>query len=254
MSRIAEISAFLFHNGETSVSDLAEKIGASLATIRRDLAQMETLGSVERVHGAARLAPSVKAETGHRAREDRNLTAKRAIAQRAYGLLTPGATILLDAGTTVLQLARQIRLMPLPLTVVTNGLAVAQELSDLPQVDVNILGGRLRPGHLSVVGPLAEAMLQGLWLDQAFIGASAVPSDGWITSFDADEARLNLTMSQRANRLTLLADHSKFGPRATYAVRQLAPGDTVITDLPPPCAADLGQSGVALLYPLPTGP
>ena len=82
------------------MKDLARLLGASLATIRRDLAQLESSGLVERVHGAARLASAAKAEVGHKTREDRNLPAKRAIARLAYGLLRPGNTILLDAGTT----------------------------------------------------------------------------------------------------------------------------------------------------------
>ena len=250
MSRAAEISAYLFAQGETPVADLARVLGASLATIRRDLAHLESSGLVERLHGAARLAQAAKAEVGHKAREDRNLPAKRAIARLAHGLLRPGNTILLDAGTTVLQLARQIRLAPMPLTVVTNGLAVAQELADLPQVQLCILGGRLRPGHLSLVGPLAETMLAGLWLDHAFVGASAVAADGWITSVDADEARLNAAMADRATRLTLLADRSKLGVRATFAVRQLTGAETLITDQPPAEFVDFAaRTGLTLLHP-----
>jgi DeoR/GlpR family transcriptional regulator of sugar metabolism len=251
MSRSNEISAYLFQQGETQVADLARVLGASLATIRRDLSQLEGLGLIERVHGGARLASAARAEIGHKAREDRNLSAKRAVARIAYALLCPGQTVLLDAGTTVLQLARQIRLAPLPLTVVTNGLAVAHELADLPQIQLCILGGRLRPGHMSVVGPLAEAMLQGLWLDHAFLGASALPNDLHLTSFDADEARLNAVMADRAAHLTVLADHSKLGQRATYRVRAMTSADRLITDQSPPSAFTESAAAMGLTVLIP---
>lgn len=251
MSRTADISALLFAQGETPVTDLARLLGASLATIRRDLVQLEQQGLVERIHGAARLASTAKAEVGHKAREDRNLAAKRAIARIAYGQLRAGDTVLLDAGTTVLQLARQIRLAPMPLTVVTNGLAVAQELADVPEVQLCLLGGRLRPGQLSVVGPLAETMLQSLWLTHAFLGASALSHDLWLSSFDAEEARLNATMAARADQVWVLADHSKLGPRATFAVRHLTGAETLITDraLPNAMADHAATLGMTVLLP-----
>ena len=249
MSRMSDISTYLFERGETSVTDLARILGASLATVRRDLNVLEHQGLIERSHGAARLAARAKTEVGHKSREEQNLVAKRSIAMTAYALLRPGNTILLDAGTTVLQLARQIKLAPLPLTIVTNGLAVAQELADVPIVNLCLLGGRLRTGHLSVVGPLAETMLLNLWLDFAFLGTSALSDDLWLTSYDADEAQLNALMASRAERLVLLADQSKMSRQATYGVRHLLCEDTLITDKAPPdgLVASAVQTGIKIL-------
>lgn len=239
-SRAPEISAYLYRHGQTPVATLAAVLGASLATIRRNLTQMEAAGLVDRLHGAAQLAAAVRAEVGFKAREAHNLAAKRAIALAAYRRIRPGSTILLDAGTTVLQLARQIRLAPLPLTVVTNGLPVAQELADVAQVQLCLLGGHLRPGHLSVIGPLAEQMLRGLWVDECFLGASAIANDGTISGFDADEARLNACMADRSGQVTVLADHSKLDRRATYRVLNLASGCALITDRQPaPALAEI---------------
>lgn len=235
-SRAAEISAYLFDHGQTPVARLADALGASLATVRRNLAEMEAQGLIQRLHGAAQLASGARSEAGFRSREGVNLAAKRAIALAAYQQIRPGQTLLLDAGTTVLQLARQIRIAPLPLTVVTNGLTVAQELADVAQVRLCLLGGHLRPGHLSVVGPLAEQMLGGLWVDQAFLGASAIAADGTISSFDADEARLNACMARRAGQVTVVADHAKLDRRATYSVLTLTSAQTLITDRAPPAA------------------
>jgi DeoR family transcriptional regulator, aga operon transcriptional repressor len=237
--RSSAIRAFLFEHGQTTVLRLAEVIGTSVATLRRDLTELEQAGMVERLHGAARLANGTLHEVGFKAREATNLAAKRAIALAAFAMIRPDSTLMLDAGTTVLQLARQIRQTGLELRVFTNSLAVAQELVDLPSVTLCLLGGKVRAENLSVTGPLADAMLQGLWFDQLFLGASAISDDGWITSHDADEAQVNATMMARSAQTMVLADHSKFSQRATFAVQRLTGDERLVTD--GPLSADLGR-------------
>ena len=232
--RQAQISDFLFEHGQTSVHQLADKVGISLATLRRDLVEMEQNGQVQRLHGAARLASSASAEVAFSQRENTNLPAKRAIAISAQRRIRPGSVIFLDAGTTVLQLARRIRMSPMPLTVFTNGLVVAQELISVPGVEVNLLGGRVRVENMSVAGAVAEGFLEKLWFDQLFLGASALDANFSVSSFDADEARLNATMINRAAQVWVLADRSKFEQRATYAVCDLQPHHNLITDLSSP--------------------
>lgn len=246
--RSSAIRAFLFEHGQTSVLRLAQVIGTSVATLRRDLTELEQAGSIERLHGAARLANGTLHEVGFRAREAANLAAKRAIALAAFAMIRPDSTLMLDAGTTVLQLARQIRLTGLTVRVFTNSLAVAQELVDLPTVSLCVLGGRVRVENLSITGPLADAMLQGLWFDQLFLGTSAIADDGWITSHDADEARLNAGMMARSAQTMVLADHSKFGQRATFAVQRLTGDERLVTDQPLPAelARYAGEVGLAV--------
>lgn len=223
---------------------LAAAIGTSVATLRRDLTEMEQAGRIERLHGAARLATGTLHEVGFKAREATNLAAKRAIALAAFAMIRPDSTLMLDAGTTVLQLARQIRLTGLAVRVFTNSLAVAQELVDLPSVNLCVLGGKVRVENLSITGPLADAMLQGLWFDQVFLGISAISDDGWITSHDADEARLNASMMARSAQTIVLADHSKFGQRATFAVQRLTGEERLVTDQALP--ADLAHYAEAI--------
>lgn len=229
--RASIIRAYLFQHGQTSVQHLANAVGSSIATIRRDLTEMEQAGVVERLHGAARIATGTLREVGFKTREAANLPAKRAIAVAAFAMIRPGSAVMLDAGTTVLQLARHIRLTAMPLRVFTNGIAVAQELVDVPQVTLCLLGGKVRAENLSMTGPLADAMLQGLWFDQLFLGASAISDDGWITSHDADEARVNASMMARSAMTVVLADASKFGQRATHAVERLTSDERLVTDL-----------------------
>jgi DeoR/GlpR family transcriptional regulator of sugar metabolism len=228
--RATLIRQFLFAHGHSAVQDIADAVGASLATVRRDLMDLEADGAIERTHGGARIAGRVATELAFGLRESRQIAQKRAIADAAYDRLVPDTALFLDAGTTVLQLARRMRLDPLPLTVFTNCLPVAQILMDVAAIRVTLLGGSLRAENASMVGALAEDMLERLWFSQLFLGAGAIADDGSVTSVDEQEARLNARMIGRAEHVLLLADASKFGQRLTYRVDRLRPPVEVITD------------------------
>lgn len=228
--RLKQIQQFLYTNGASSIQALVEHTASSPATIRRDLSRLEETGLIERTHGGARLAEVNGLEVAFSLREYQQLEHKRAIAQAAYQLLRPQTTVLMDAGTTVLQLARAIRLNPLPLTVVTNGLALAQELLGLREVKVIFLGGQLRDDNLSSVGPYAEAMLEEFWCDQLFLGTTAVSPDGFMQTLDATEAATNKKMLTRAQERILLADSSKFSHAGPFKVAPLQKLTRVISD------------------------
>ena len=227
--RSTRIRDHLFAHGQATVEDLAMAIGASPATIRRDLTELETRGLIARDHGSARLAEGTGAEIAFTTRARVNLSAKRAIAEVAFHNITPGQTIFLDAGTTTHQLARRIRLSPMPLTVVTNCVPIAEELS-IPGITILLIGGRYRPENASLVGLLAERALQDLWFDALFMGAGAVTPDLNLYSVDADEARANALMLTRASRSFILADSSKFGMTLPYRVATLTTETHLITD------------------------
>lgn len=224
------IRQYLFAQGYSAVQDIADAVGASLATVRRDLLELESEGVIERTHGGARIAERVGVELAFEVRESHQIGQKRAIGDAAYDRLMPGSSVFLDAGTTVLQLARRIRLDPIALTVFTNCLPVAQTLMNVTAVKVVLLGGALRAENASMVGALAEEMLEHLWFSQLFLGAGAIASDGTISSLDEQEARLNSRMMARAEQVYLLADATKFGQRLTYRVGQLRAGMAVISD------------------------
>ena len=135
----------------------------------------------------------------------------------------------------------------MPLRVFTNGLAVAQELLPVREIELSLLGGQLRRENASAIGPEAEAMLEHLWFDQLFLGASAVAADGMIYSVDSGEASLNRRMLARSAQSLLLVDSSKFGASATYRVGPVG-SLTVISDqlLEPHWRATLTERNVAL--------
>lgn len=227
LDRPTLIRRHLFTRGYSSVAEIAEAVGASEPTIRRDLIEMEAQGLIARSHGGARIAEGA-GEVAFEAREQINLGAKRAIGEAAFARIVPDSAIFLDAGTTVLQLARRLRLTPVPVKVFTNCLAVAQVL--MPVLPVTLLGGTVRVQNASVVGPLAEEALGRLWFDQVFLGAGALAGQGEISSADAQEARLNGLMLERGAKVTVLADAAKFGQRLTWGVGRLGAGAVVISD------------------------
>jgi DeoR family fructose operon transcriptional repressor len=229
VERLDAIRSHLYTHGFSTIQNLADAVGASLATIRRDLTVLEREGAIDRVHGGARIAEGSSLEVAFQERAKRNLAAKLAIAGAAYAALVPHATIFLDAGTTVLQLARLIRLNPLPLRIFTNGLSVALEFLNVPNLSVTVLGGQLRNENVSLVGAEAEAMLDTLWFDQLFLGVSAIANDGVLYSVDSAEANLNRRMLTRSAISYLLTDASKFGTTATYKVAPLTAA-RIITD------------------------
>ncbi|SNB73925.1 transcriptional regulator, DeoR family [Arboricoccus pini] len=230
LNRQAALRRHLYLDEAVSVADLAQRIGASLATVRRDLQELEAQGVVARSHGGARLLQGAATELAFRLREQQRLDAKKAIALAAYALIRPQSTIFLDAGTTVLQLARQIRLDPIPLTIVTNGLPVAQELVEVEGIKVIMLAGQIRDENLSLIGPLAEATLERLHVDQLFLGASAIADDLNIYGRDMTEARLNERMLAHASDRLLLADAAKFGCHDSYLVAPLSSVGQIVVD------------------------
>ncbi|GGE22574.1 DeoR family transcriptional regulator [Aureimonas endophytica] len=234
--RLGGIRQFLYRNGFSSVQDIAVALGASPATIRRDLQRLEADGIVARNHGGAAIAAAPGVEEAFEQRERENLAEKRAIAEAAFERIRPGSALFLDAGTTVLQLARRIRLEPMPLAIFTNGLAIAEALMGARDLKVTLIGGRVRPENASTVGPAAMEAVARLGLDQLFLGTGAVAEDGCLYGLDEDEAHLNALMIARASETVLLADASKFGRRLVHRVAPLGPAIRVVTDegLPAP--------------------
>ena len=237
--RVTAIRTHLFTKGFCSVGEIAEAVGVSEPTVRRDLTELQASGVITRSHGGARIAEGSGAEVAFDSREQINLSPKRAIGEAAYHRLHPDTAVFLDAGTTVLQLARRLRLNPLRLRVFTNCLAVAQLLMPVPDLTVTLLGGVLRPQNASMVGSLAEATLERLWFDQLFLGVGAIALTGEMSSADDQEARLNARMLTRAAQVVVLADADKFGQRLTFRVGQLGPQMQMVTDARLP--ADMRQ-------------
>lgn len=218
---------FAEQNG-VSVSELAREFGVSEMTIRRDLAVLEGKSHIRRTHGGAVLTERMLIEFDYRDRREANRAAKRAIAIEARKLVQPGMRLILDTGTTTLELAALLK-DGKDLTVITPSLAVASELQHADGVKVVLLGGIIRRGSPDLTGPVTEYCLELFAADMAFQGADAIGLEGSIYNTDLRLARVDKMMRRLAKRSCILADHTKIGNTALARNGSLADVDFLIT-------------------------
>lgn len=224
-----EILARARAEGRVEVGILAESLGVTVETVRRDLTALERLGAVRRVHGGALPVERLALEPNLAARETRNSDQKRRIAARALSELPDGGTLLLDAGTTTLAIAEQLP-ADLNATVVTNSIAIAAHVADMPKIELLMLGGRLRHLTGAAVGDWAESELGSLCVDVAFIGANGFTVDRGLTTPDQAEASTKRGMVVAGRRVVAVADASKAGLVHLHRFAELSEIATLITD------------------------
>ncbi|MFC6872620.1 HTH-type transcriptional regulator GlpR [Halobellus marinus] len=210
-----------------SVEALAEDLGFSKATIRRDLQELEERGRIERSHGGAVPVTSVGHEQAYGQKEVQNLKEKRAIAERAVEEITDGQVVFFDAGTTTMQVATQAP-KDGSMLAVTNSPRLAVELGK-EENDVKLTGGTLRRRTRSLVGPTAESFLERTNFDLLFLGANAIDHETGLTTPNEEEARVKELMVERASRVVLVADASKIGERSFVSFARLDDVDLFVT-------------------------
>ena len=206
--RGAIIDLLTTQTSNISVSDLAEMFGVSLATIRRDLSDLEEQSIITRTYGGAALAPP-RTELDMREREQANAAAKRAIGVWAAKAIANDEVVILDAGSTTEQIA--VNLDNRPVTIVTNGLRVINRLVSHDQVRVLVLGGSLRGFNETIHGGEAEAMLRRIYARRAFVGADALDPVRGVASRTYEQSRLKSLMIENAIEVYVVADASKLG-------------------------------------------
>src|SRR5919197_1732121 len=222
--------------GAVRVSELTELLDVSDMTIRRDLDVLAAAGLVDKVHGGA-TAPSRHSadEPGFEAKSHRQLEEKEAIARVAAELVEPGQAIGLTAGTTTWRLAHYIRDVP-DLTVVTNSIQVANVLHTerRPDLTVVVTGGVRTPSD-ALVGPVAVATLRSLHVDLLFMGVHGMSADAGFTTPNLLEAETDQALIASAERVVVVADHTKWGVRGLSRIARLEDADVLVTDrgLPP---------------------
>lgn len=219
-----------------SISQLSRLLGVSEMTVRRDLAVLERQAHIQRTHGGAVLTERMMLEFGYRDRRQVNRAAKLAIATEARKLVEPGQRLILDTGTTTLELATLLADGE-NLTVITPSLAVASELQHAPGVEVILLGGVIRRGSPDLTGPATEHCLELFAADIVFQGADGIGPDGRIYNSDLRLARVDKLMRRAATRSVVLADHTKIGTTALASSGGMAEVDIFITDVSAPAAA-----------------
>jgi DeoR/GlpR family transcriptional regulator of sugar metabolism len=231
-----------------TISELAREFGVSEMTIRRDLDALERQSHVQRTHGGAILTERMILEFDYRDRRAANRAAKRAIAAEARKLVLPGQRIILDNGTTTLELASLLQDGE-NLTVITPSLAVASELQHAAGVEVILLGGTLRRGSPDLTGPVTEHCLELFAADIVFQGADGIGLDGKIYNSDMRLARVDKLMRRMAGRSYVLADHGKIGVTALACSGALANVTGFITSAGAPAAvmSRLAKTGAKII-------
>jgi DeoR/GlpR family transcriptional regulator of sugar metabolism len=218
-------------SGSVRVRDLAERLDVSEMTIRRDLDQLAELRLIEKVHGgAARLGDSSSFEPGFVAKQERQRSEKDAIAGAAFELIHPGLAIGLTAGTTTWTFAQRLHGIA-NLTVVTNAPAIAQSLYGVtdPELSVVLTGGVRTPSD-ALVGPLATSALSKLHIDVLFLGVHGMDSGLGYSTPNLAEAEINRAFIGAADRVVVLADHTKWGTTGLAQIAALDRADLVICD------------------------
>lgn len=227
------------------VSDLARRFAVSEMTVRRDLGRLAREGKLTRVRGGA-LREHDEPPFAEVVVE--RLDAKERIGRAAAELVQNGQTIMVDIGTTTLQLAR--RLHGRRLTVITSSLAVLEELLPDPAIELVLLGGAVRRNYRSLVGMLAEDALRHLAADIAFLGASGVGDDLAVLDSTLVEVPIKRAMIAAAKRSVLLVDEAKFSMRGSARVCGADSLDVAVTDAPRthPTARALARAGVEVVH------
>src|SRR5947209_12890495 len=244
--RLSAILERLAADGSVGVHEIAQALDVSTATVRRDLQLLEEQKLLGRTHGGA-VSHGVLYELPLRYKTTRQTEEKRRIAREAASRVIEGWAIGLTGGTTTTEVARALADHP-QLTVVTNALNIAAEIAVRPNLKLVVTGGVARPESYELVGPIAEASLEGLNLDMVFLAADGISPRAGLTTHHEIEAGTNRALLARAEQVVVVADSSKLGHVAFARICELADVDELITDAgaDPGAVAAIQDAGVVV--------
>lgn len=229
--RRQQISAMVRERGSVQVAPLAERFGVSMQTIRKDLLFLQERGVAERSYGGAIAADAVNviAEPAVEMKRASHVDEKARIGALAASMVQPGDSIVLDSGTTTLQIAHH-----LPddedITVLTNDLDILSTLARKERIGVVMLGGSLRRRNRAFYGAQTEAALEDLHVDKLFLGVDGFDLDRGITTHFEPEAMLNRKMVRAARQVIAVTDRSKFGKVCLHRIMTISDIDDLVTD------------------------
>src|SRR5436309_2380550 len=226
--RLSSILERLAADGSVAVGELASRLGASAATVRRDLQLLEEQRMLARTHGGA-VARDVLYELPLRYKAARYQEEKKRIAAEAAARVSDGAVVGFTGGTTTTEVARRI-VDRRGITVVTNALNIAGELAIRPDLKLVVTGGTARAESYELVGPVAEQAMERLNLDMAFVGVDGIAVEAGLTTHHEVEAHTNRSMIDRARHVVVVTDSSKLGRIAFAQICPIDRVDELITD------------------------
>lgn len=234
--RYEKIGDLVATEGRVSVAHLADRFNITQETVRRDLAALENDGLVRRVHGGA--VTAAKRSTGESSlssRQSQHHDQKLRIARTAMELIPDGSSVVIDAGTTTELLADLLQDWQSPsledkLLVITHAVPIAAKLANVPSLELEMLGGRVRGLTRASVGDSTVKHLDNLRPDIAFVGANGVHPEFGFSTPDAQEAAVKSAIVRAARRVIVLADASKLGEETLVRFAALDDVDALVTD------------------------
>jgi DeoR family transcriptional regulator of aga operon len=227
--RRTQILQILRSAGRVRVNELAPQFNTSAVTIRNDLNELSQRGLVQRSHGGAMLPDSIMRESPLQERLKAHAEEKRRIGAMAATMIHDGETIILDSGTTTLEIARHIK-KKRGLHIITNGVNIAVELLDARDSEVFIVGGTVRGESASISGRFTEEMFDQFSADKLFLSGAGCDLDFGVSGANLEETMVNRAMLRIAREIILVADASKFSKRSMSRIAPFSEIDTVISD------------------------
>jgi len=232
--RQAQVEAYLQKAEFASLEELASHVGASVSTVRRDVATLEAHGVIRRTHGGARMIQAPKSdEYVFNIRDTKQVAEKEAIGAACAALLQPGQNVILDSGTTCFHVARHLG--DKVAQVITNSLPIANLFSGSNRHEVHLSGGVIYPRLGTLVGPDAVETFSRMHADVAVLSGSGIAADG-IYNSHALLVDIQRAMIAGAAKVIFCFDHTKFDRRSTFFLTDFAPVDVVVTDAAAPKA------------------
>jgi DeoR family fructose operon transcriptional repressor len=234
------IGEFLQKVEFAALEDIAQQVGASVSTVRRDLAVLEAGGGVQRTHGGARISNPRSDEFTFSARDTHQLAEKEAIGRACAELIRPNQSVILDAGTTVYHVARYLEAKAPQ--IITNSLPVANLFASANRLEVVVSGGVIYPRLGVLVGPLAVEAFSRIHADVAVMSAGGISLDG-ITNSHGLLIDIQRAMIKAAQKVIFCFDHTKFGRKSVTPLCELDCVDAIVTDNEAPAALVEGLRG-----------
>lgn len=229
VERRAFILKMIEEVGSVDVTSLSNRFEVSEVTIRKDLKHFEKKNLLVRSRGGAFKQSVIDVDLPVYERRKQNIDIKKKIGKAAAALIHSGETILLDSGTTIMELVKQISKQS-EITVVTNAVDIAFRLAEFPKTKVIVPGGILRRNSLSLVGEQAAATLRDFFCDKCFIGADGIDIERGLLTTNIEEAHLMRINIKNAKKVIALVDSTKFKAKGIMTVTALGEVDMVITD------------------------
>ncbi len=227
--RRTQILQIIRKAGRVKVNELAAQFDTSAVTIRSDLNELAQRGLVQRSHGGAMLPDAILRESPLEERLKAHAEEKRRIGAVAAAMIHDNETIILDSGTTTLEIARQIKSKK-GLHIITNGINIAAELLDARDSEVFIVGGTVRGESASINGRFAEEMFDQFSADKLFLSGAGCDLEFGVSGANLEETMVNRAMLRIAREIILVADASKFSRRSMSRIAPFSEIDTVISD------------------------